>query len=95
MNLEDFKDFLYGFYKDRTDSLAEHYFRAADKDKSGRINFKEFISGLSIVPLPSISNKSNIQFNLSSGFEVHSWFKNNKNSLKLIRPLLSLSAARK
>lgn len=43
MNLEDFKDFLYGFYKDRTDSLAEHYFRAADKDKSGRINFKEFL----------------------------------------------------
>lgn len=43
MNLDDFKDFLYGFYKDKSTNLAEHYFRAADKNKSGTINFTEFL----------------------------------------------------
>ena len=43
MDTSDFNDFLYGFYKDNTDKIAQHYFRAADKDRSGRVNFKEFL----------------------------------------------------
>jgi len=47
MNFEEFKGFLFTFYEsqflDRIDNLAGHYFRAADKDKTGKINFREFL----------------------------------------------------
>lgn len=43
MTTDEFSDFISGYYKDRSDSLSEHYIRAADKDKNGKINFKEFL----------------------------------------------------
>ncbi|XP_052101743.1 neuronal calcium sensor 2-like [Mytilus californianus] len=43
MKLEAFQDFLKGCYKENSSEFAERYFHAADKDKSGKINFKEFL----------------------------------------------------
>ena len=47
MDLQTFKDFLQRFFKDNADHFADHYFRAIDIDKSGKINFTEFLLYLS------------------------------------------------
>ena len=36
MTTDEFSDFISGYYKDRSDSLSEHYIRAADKEKAGK-----------------------------------------------------------
>ncbi|OPL20288.1 neurocalcin-delta A-like [Mytilus galloprovincialis] len=43
MKLEAFKEFLKGCYKESSSDFADNYFRAADRDKSGKIDFKEFL----------------------------------------------------
>lgn len=43
MEYESFKDFLYSVFHQSSDDFARHYFRAVDKDNSGKINFKEFL----------------------------------------------------
>lgn len=47
MELQTFKDFLQGFFQENDGNFAEHYFRNIDKDKSGKINFREFLLYLS------------------------------------------------
>ena len=47
MDLKTFKEFLHGFFQENVENFAEHYFRNIDKDKTGKINFREFLLYLS------------------------------------------------
>jgi hypothetical protein len=43
MDLKTFKEFLHGFFQEKTENFADHYFRNINKDKNGKINFREFL----------------------------------------------------
>jgi Ca2+-binding EF-hand superfamily protein len=48
MDLKTFKEFLHGFFQEKTENFADHYFRNINKDKNGKINFREFLLYLSV-----------------------------------------------
>ena len=48
MDLKTFKEFLHGFFQENVENFAEHYFRNIDKDKTGKINFREFLLYMSV-----------------------------------------------
>lgn len=47
LDLNAFNDFFRGFFPEKAENIAEHYFRTIDKDKTGIINFREFLLFLS------------------------------------------------
>jgi Ca2+-binding EF-hand superfamily protein len=47
LDLYAFKDFFRGLFPEKAENIAEHYFRTIDKDKTGIINFREFLLFLS------------------------------------------------
>lgn len=57
MHLKTFKELLYGFFQEKTENVADHYFRNINKDKTGKIKFREFLLYLSVEGSTSISDR--------------------------------------
>ena len=64
MDLKTFKEFLYGFFQEKNENFAGHYFRNINKGKTGKINFREFLLYLSVEGSTSISDRIRWFFDL-------------------------------
>ena len=81
LNLEEFKEaYKKHFPSGNPDSFAEQVFRKFDKDGSGRINFREFVTALSVQAKGSLDEKLTWAYELydmdSSGFISRAEVKN-------------------
>ncbi|KAL5021704.1 hypothetical protein ScPMuIL_000859, partial [Solemya velum] len=64
LTLEEFQDLYQDLFPGDTSTFSEHMFRSFDLDKNGRVDFREFLIGLSVVSSLDIEKKLKWSFNM-------------------------------